>query len=363
MASITEPNGLPPAPPVASPAADVTAGGGDKATIAKLTAQLKRLTEANAKYKNLLKLAKDRIQTAEEELTELKQDNKALQDRLENDEKEAAKHIALDEASDGRAAPAANNVVRVCQRIKDRTSVNASTNGMEEIWALMLVEIVNENETTTRQYKQWMKFNAESELQDFIRRDTGEPITLPPYSLSPEQSAQIQQEAEKEVSKITEEFRRFRVRAELARKRADAQIRDLQNIKKLSAAERITETHGNNTGLPSDSLIQQNSQIEKLKAEKAALEVHWKEAYDMLLAENNSLKSAGSEALLAAQWRQRYESCLKEKEDLQVKLKAQGNGNSNDYEAKYRDLKGVSLPYQHENVKIYLSRTTIRIFS
>ena len=79
----------------------------------------------------------------------------------------------------------------------------------------------------------------ESELSDFIRRDTGEPLTLPPYSLAAEQSSRIQEKAKIEVSQVTEEFRRFRVRAELARKQADAHIKELQSSHVQTAQRRI----------------------------------------------------------------------------------------------------------------------------
>ena len=88
-------------------------------------------------------------------------------------------------------------------------------------------------------YKKFLRFESESELSDFIRRDSGEPLTLPPYSLSPAQSKRIQEEAKQLVSQVTEEFRRFRVRAEVARKQADAQIRELQSSKVQTAKRRI----------------------------------------------------------------------------------------------------------------------------
>ena len=60
-----------------------------------------------------------------------------------------------------------------------------------------------------KQVFEWKRFDTESELQDYIRRDSGEPLRLPPYSLSPEQSAQIEEESARKVSQVTEEFRRF----------------------------------------------------------------------------------------------------------------------------------------------------------
>ena len=329
---------VPPAPP-----AENGTPSNDKATIARLSAQLKRLNDANAKYKNLLKLAKDRIQAQEEEVQSLKSDRAALEERLIADEREASKNIDLDEASrksNTALDNAETNIVRVCQRIKHATGGGDGTT--EEIWALMELEKVLNDEVVQPAYKEWVRFDTESELHDHIRRDTGEPLQLPPYSLSAEQSAQIQQSAAAQVSKITEDFRRFRVKAELARKQADAQIRDLQNNQARSAAQRI-EGGGGGAG----DRQQSSTTVERLKAEMAAQEAHWKESYDALLKENQALQSAGSEALLAAQWRQRYETCLREKEQLQERLAAwtpssNGGGSSGDdkYEAKYRDLKG-----------------------
>ena len=328
---------------------------------ARLAVQLKKLTEANAKYKNLLKLAKERIQQQEDELELVRREKADLAGQLE-EEKLGEKEITLGADSDDKADEL-HNIVGVCQRIKsavtrDRSQASQS-NGepTEEIWALLEIEVVPANEmdvsNNSRYFKQWRRFDTESELQDFIRRDTGEPLTLPPYSLSPEQSAKIQQESASKVSQVTEDFRRFRVRAELARKQAESQIRDLQSKKAQSAAMRI-EGHDLQHELEQARSV--TSQLDKMKAELAAQEAHWKEAYDVLLAENNALKSSGSEALLASQWRQRYETCLKEKEALEQKLETKGNGGpggSESYEAKYRDLKESFRLYRKKAKEIF----------
>ena len=89
----------------------------------------------------------------------------------------------------------------------------------------------------------------------------------------------------------------------------------------------------------------------------AQQEAHWKEAYDILLAENNALKSSGSEALLASQWRQRYETCLKDKEDLENKFKTQAQksetADAGKYEMKYRDLKESFRLYRKKAKEIF----------
>lgn len=146
----------------------------------------------------------------------------------------------------GDSAEHSCNIVRVCQRIKMELEAHElNAKGLnEEIWALVEYEIYDPDQpepmmTPPKRTKKWKKFDAESDLSDFIRRDTGEPLTLPPYSLTPQQSAKIQDAADKAVSQVTEEFRRFRVKAEMARKQADAQIRELQSTNVETAKQRI----------------------------------------------------------------------------------------------------------------------------
>lgn len=150
----------------------------------------------------------------------------------------AAKPTGTVEPEDGNSDALENSstISRVCQRI------TVHDESSSEIWVLFEFEIPNPDMPEAeplRIYKKWKKFDTEGELSDFIQRDSGEPLTLPSYSLSPAQSQQIQEEAKQSVSQVTEEFRRFRVRAEVARKQADAQIRDLQSNKVQSAKRRI----------------------------------------------------------------------------------------------------------------------------
>jgi hypothetical protein len=166
--------------------------------------------------------------------------------------------------------------------------------------------------------------------------------------MSPDQSFKIQSEAAAQVSQITEEFRRFRVRAEL-----ESQIRDLQSNKVTSATHRI---EGHDLQHEVDQVHSVNSELERVKAEFAAQEVHWKEAYDVLLHENQALKSSGSDALLASQWRHRYEACLKEKGELESRLKSSQGQSENDdgkWEAKYRDLKESFRIYRKKAKEIF----------
>lgn len=230
--------------------------------------------------------------------------------------------------------------------------------GTEDIWALIEMESYDPDQqiisTPSKRNKVWKKFDSEAALSDYVRRDTGEPLKIPPYSLTPSQSARIQNDAKREVTKITEDFRRFRVKAEMARKQADAQIRELQNSNVESAKRRI---EGQNDK-ESTSSNGQTSKIEKMRAEIERQEAHWKEAYDLLMAENESLKSSGSEAMLASQWRQRYEACLKEKEEVENQLKNReiikpDTEDAEKYEMKYRDLKESFRLYRKKAKEIF----------
>ena len=247
-----------------------------------------------------------------------------------------------------------------------------------EIWALIEYEISNSdggggadassnpllNAPSYKRYKQWQKFVNESALSDYIRRDTGEPLTLPPYSLSPEQSQKVVEEAKRSVAVISEEFRRFRVRAEVAKKQADATVRALHTNSVQTTRMRIE-------GQDIESELKQaktdHAQLASLRAEMAEQEARWKESYDLLMAENEKLKSSGAEALLAAQWRHRYESCLKEKEDALTTLGMEREkvaelqdqrkkADAGKYEAKYRDLKESFRLYRKKAKEIFMAQ-------
>ena len=415
----TAPSVVPPVPAAASSSTATTGGGApplqaaptDAVLISKLTAQVKKLTEANGKYKNLLKLAKERIQQQEEDIEELQQSKNQLEDQLKHASSgsslsntnnttasNAADVVSLDDALSERGdaadggSSAILNIVRVCQRVKVPsvgTESRTKSSAGEEIWALMEIEQQSplaqqqglDDSSNRIMRKEWKRFDTEAQLQDFIRRDTGEPLTLPPFSLTPEQSQKVQKDAKLEVAAVTEEFRRFRVKSELARKQADSHIRDLQTAHKQSAAQRIEgggddptrsiipNDHSSSSSLPSPSLsvslgkngspgrrqLVDSSQVEQMRAELASQENYWKEAYNTLMEENNALKSSGSEALLASQWRQRYEQSQQEKQSLLFQLDQLKNSDDsqNNYEAKYRDLKESFRLYRKKAKELF----------
>ena len=90
---------------------------------------------------------------------------------------------------------------------------------------------------------------------------------------------------------------------------------------------------------------QNQDEINRLQSFLNEQELKWKTAYEKVVKENEILRNRGTEALLATQWRERYETCLKERDELSEKLKvytmkSEGNGlNGKSVEQVYLDLK------------------------
>jgi len=158
----------------------------------------------------------------------------------------------------------------------------------------------------------------------------------------------------------------------------DAQIKDLQSSQMESAQRQIE-------GQPGDEEKQskgtkgrssESKKLQRMRAEVARQEDEWKKAYDILLKENEALKSPDADALLASQWRQRYEACAKERDEAVQKLQsaqqrheqhkrqsvsslmspASTGGSDGKYEMKYRDLKESFRLYRKKAKEIFESQ-------
>lgn len=369
-------------------------------TMSREQMQIAKLREANNKYKSLLKMAKERIQTQDDQIESQKTEISSFKKKLEtqssniNGNGESTTDANPDSNSTGNQNSPNNcnpnsssshndehdsNIVRICQRLRienietsseetnsagSASSFKKQQDETEEIWALIEFETNPESSgpnSSYRKYKKWVSFSKESELQDFIRRDFGEPLSLPSYSLTPSQSEKIQETASAKISTIEEEFRRFRVRAEVQRKQAENTVRALHSNSVFTTQQKIDSQD-------LESELKQaradHAQLAQLKNEMADLESKWKNAYDTLAKENEQLKSSGAEALLAAQWRQRYESTRTEKEDFEIKLKYAESQleqirsdskkmDAGKYESKYRDLKESFRLYRKKAKEIF----------
>jgi len=147
----------------------------------------------------------------------------------------------------------------------------------------------------------------------------------------------------------------------VARRQADANIRSLQNTNVERAQKRM---EGEDIEEELAQARVDHGALVRLKAEGVEVEARWKEAYDVLVLENNRLRGSGSEALLAAQWRQRYESTLREREELETVLgmerergesskKEKRKEDAGKYECKYKDLKESFRMYRKKAKEIF----------
>jgi hypothetical protein len=389
-----------------------TATSAPPSKTSKAAAQMQKMRDANNKYKNLLKMAKERIEQQEVDLKKMRETERKRLDEETTASKDSGDYYNntnnnyLDDAANNNNDLNYWNLVRVSQRIRvdlEAHELNARGSN-EEIWALIEWErdetdrdMIDNNgqqlqqqssSNNNKRKKLWKRFDSESELNHFIRRDTGEPLTLPPYSLTPQQSSRTTVEADKKVSSITEEYRRFRVKSEMTRKKMDAQIRELQSSNVETTKRQIEGREHVEQEMEATRRTEHN-QLERMRTDAARQEDQWKEAYDILLKENDALKSSGSDAILASQWRQRYEACLKEKDDAVHKLQSvqkrdqshqlqqssasfssppnvRGGGSKNGgggsssserkYEMKYRDLKESFRLYRKKAKEIFVSQ-------
>mmetsp|Transcript_26249 Transcript_26249/g.40688 ORF Transcript_26249/g.40688 Transcript_26249/m.40688 type:complete len:496 (-) Transcript_26249:27-1514(-) len=361
-------------------------------------AQIQKLKQANAKYKELLKLAKERIQTQQDELDKASSEQQKREEELE----QLRRQQRDNENSGATGSVEENNVnagviIRVCLRVKDDDNAIQHDAGApiiledsemqqpstvtEDIWVLLEYETATlsdellmsgHQQPKYRRWKKWVQVHSEAELADFVRRDaaTGEPLPLPPYSLSTEESNVIKMESQLAVSHVTEEFRRYRVRAEVARKQADAALKAAQ-VEQVAQTQLRIEKKNNASHVKDENII-----ISNLKEELKEQEKRWKLAYEMLEQENGSLKQRGSntrgssslengssaDVTLAGQWRHRYEECMKEKDELTAKLEhltrkgakyETPNKNETKYEGKYRALKDEYKLYRKKAKEIF----------
>lgn len=136
-----------------------TAASGSATNTSTSASQLAKLRDANNKYKNVLKLAKERIQNQEEDITTLKAQVASLTQQWES-AKSVKPENASSNSADGNNADDADgaNLLRVHQRIRVDidpsdvlvTNVSCSANDSSdtcEIWALLEFETVPPDDT------------------------------------------------------------------------------------------------------------------------------------------------------------------------------------------------------------------------
>jgi hypothetical protein len=180
------------------------------------------------------------------------------------------------------------------------------------IWILIEYEGVMEDA--------WKFFYNEDDLSDFIQNIPGAPVSIPERCLTNQESSTIELESKKKVDRLVEEFRRFKVQTEIARKQKDAEMRNQSNLRGNTNTLPISSLtlsldKPNNNG--SSGLL---DELNRMKLQLKEQEIKWRNAYEKVVKDNELIISRGSDAILATQWRERYENCMRDKNQLVEKL-------------------------------------------
>lgn len=270
-----------------------------------------------AKYKRVLSLARSSLEASQANLAVKDQQIGQLIKALEEEKK---KNKVLEEKSRNKTSGRDDDTAAVPRKILCRVDIDGV------IWILIEYDDSDDG---------WKSLDNEQDLQDFIQRIPGVPLVCPSKCLSADESSRILDESNRRIERIVEEFRRFKVRTEIARKQKDAETRQSiingTSISPILSPSSFKENNNqdnsgniNNSvnGAISMDIVFLNEEIQRMKTASNEQESLWRLSYDKVVKENEVLRTKGGETLLAMQWRNRYESCLKEKEDLVEKLKA-----------------------------------------
>lgn len=141
---------------------------------------------------------------------------------------------------------------------------------------------------------------------------------------------------------------RFKVQTTIAQKQRDSQLKPTPMISLSNGSRNNINNSMGDIKLGIESKI--NSQNTVLEQEI----LKWKSAYESAVAENEHLRSRGEEANQASHWRERFETCERERNEALDKLRSvldinSGNNSSTghtDFNALKQDLLGSGAIYQ-----------------
>ena len=203
------------------------------------------------------------------------------------------------------------------------------------IWILVEYEPGGDNRNVD---DKWVSFNNDEDLDDFVQRIPGVPLQKPHRSLTPTESSTVEMECKKKVDRIVEEFRRFKVKFEIARKQKD--VENKHNALNRGAPMTPTTMERNLGDMNGHSNEHDSEEITKLQNMLSEQDAKWQTAYEKVVKENELLRNRGNENLLATQWRERCETTMKERDELNEKLKVYvRNSEGKSIEQAYLDLK------------------------
>lgn len=344
---------------------------------------MKKLRDANSRYKSLLTLARSRIEEQEKQIQELENRIASLGPAPPQNGGSGGSGGGGD---DGGDLDTDEWEVRSVYRVVESEGSCEGGDTPMETWALMdFVRIVREDAPPAPEghaggrRRRWVKFGDLQELADHVRRDAGEPVVLPEPCLGPAEVQAAKEAAAGEVASASEEFRRYRVKAEIARRQHEQALKAARGGAAASVAAVAPRVAA--AGDREREAAQARSaagRLTSLQRDYAEQGRAWKARYDALQRENEALRGRGADAAGAGQWRRRYDAMLRERDDWRAKweMQADGGGDSvgggaatvevapplppqqNAYERKYRELKEEYKLYRKKAKEMFDSVNT-----
>mmetsp|Transcript_9294 Transcript_9294/g.13975 ORF Transcript_9294/g.13975 Transcript_9294/m.13975 type:complete len:380 (-) Transcript_9294:52-1191(-) len=222
------------------------------------------------------------------------------------------------------------------------------------VW--ILFEFLDDDSEDESLFVCWKKFMSEDELEDFLKDCDSSHIELPLRMYSKVECEIIKDEAEKRVSAINDDFRKYRINVELTRQKTESEVflRNRNSSQAMSLRDGSSERQ--------EEIDELKDEISRMKSEFSRAEHTWKTAYEKQEKIIEELSNRGNEAELASQWRQRYEHVLKEKDEISARLEMLTSPNHQkiiQIEKQYQNLKDEFKNYKLRNAPSYIEETSI----
>ncbi|KAE9321659.1 hypothetical protein PR003_g17416 [Phytophthora rubi] len=264
--------------------------------LAKKNAKLQEMEDTENKLKRLLAMAKRSIDNSKQEIAEKDAAIQQLREELAKS-RQTQHSWAVDAAT------------------RDPRQLLHKVSHGNLLWCL--VEYADESELDEAKEFAWHCFRSEAEIQAYANRASGEPLTLPDFSLTPYEVERVKKSLKEEIDRVQEEFRRYRVRSEITRKQKDAEIRKMSANAMAKQTEQISETDLSGELQSSKAQIRR---LTKAQAEAEERESDWRRKFEKLMKDYEKLSGTMGETVLAMEWRERYEQSVREKQELEKKM-------------------------------------------
>jgi len=197
--------------------------------------------ELIAKYKNLLNMARKSLEANKETISEKDKSINNLKQQLQEAKKSSSSQSGGKGSKSIQGGDDGSTILRqILCMAEDSTG---------RLWVLFEYTSSGERSASgataanaAGHSDSWVMFGNEQELDEYLQRvcSNGPPVLKPARLLTADESMRIQQESNSKIDLITEEFRRFKVRVEIARKQKNAET--TQQLNSFKSTNQVIAT-------------------------------------------------------------------------------------------------------------------------